>query len=104
MRIQAIAKPGGLWVPWPGNLPEGSIVELDVIEVIPADEAVKNQSNSPETVPLLSNKPNASLPNNSVDVETLDRLLDTLYGTVKYTSADKSDKELWHERMIEKHG
>jgi hypothetical protein len=104
MRVQAIAKSGGLWVPWHNNLPEGSSVELDVVEVIPGDEVVKNQLTSPETLPIISNTPTTLLPENSVDVQTLDRLLDALYGTVKYTASDKSDKELWHERMIEKHG
>ena len=34
MRVQAIAKSGGLWMPWHGNLPEGRGVELDMVEVI----------------------------------------------------------------------
>ena len=34
MRVQAIAKSGGLWMPWHSNLPEGSNIELDVAEVV----------------------------------------------------------------------
>lgn len=98
MKVQAIAKSGGLWMPWHNNLPEGSSVELDVVEV------VKNQLTSTETLPVISNTPTTLLPENSVDVQTLNHLLDALYSTVKYTASDKSDKELWHERMLEKHG
>ncbi|MDP3331248.1 MAG: hypothetical protein Q8Q40_11740 [Methylococcaceae bacterium] len=104
MKVQAIAKSGGLWLPWHSNLPEGSRVELDVVEGMPGDKVVKNQLTSPETLPVIVTTPTTLLTENSVDVQTLDRLLDTLYGTVKYTASDKSDKELWHERMIEKHG
>lgn len=78
MRVQAIAKSGGLWLPWHNNLPEGSRVELDVVEVIPGDEVVKNQLISPETLHVIDNTPITFLPENSVDAQTLDRLLDTL--------------------------
>ncbi len=104
MRVQAIAKSGGLWMPWHGNLPEGSNIELDVNEVMIEKKEVKNQLSSSETLPVINNKQNSSQPDNSVDIQTLDRLLEALYGAVKYTASDKSDKELWHERMIEKHG
>ena len=65
---------------------------------------IKDQLNSTEILPLINNISNSSQPDNSADIQTLDSLLDALYGAVKYTASDKSDKELWHERMIEKHG
>jgi hypothetical protein len=104
MRVQAIAKSGGLWIPWHDKLPEGSNIELDVTEVMTTNKEIKNQVNSTEQPPLINNLSNLSQPDNSVAIQTLDLLLDALYGAVKYTASDKSDKELWHERMIEKHG
>ena len=86
------------------NLPEGSNIELDVNEVMTNKKAIKNQLNSTEILPLINNISNSSQPDNSADIQTLDSLLDALYGAVKYTASDKSDKELWHEKMIEKHG
>lgn len=86
------------------NLPEGSNIELDVNKVMTNKKAIKNQLNSTEILSLLNNISNSSQPDNSADIQTLDRLLDALYGAVKYTASDKSDKELWHERMNEKHG
>jgi len=103
MKVPAIAKSGGLWVPWHNNLPEGSRVVLDVVEVTPGDEVVNKQTASTETLPVIGTMPTKLLPENSVDVQTLDRLLDELYGTARCTVSDKSDKELWHEKMIEKH-
>lgn len=105
MRVQAIAKPGGLWVPWPGNLPEGTTLELDVVEVIPGSEMGNKALYSPETLSVINTtSTTTTIPDKAVDAQTLDRLLDALYCAVEYTASDKSDEEIWHERMLEKHG
>ena len=78
MRVQAIAKSGGLWMPWHDNLPEGSNIELDVTEVMTNNKEIKNQLNSTEIPPLINNL-SSSQPDNSADIQTLDRLLDALF-------------------------
>lgn len=42
--------------------------------------------------------------NKSDTMQAFEYLLGSLYGTIEDTASDKSDKELWRERMLEKHG
>lgn len=103
--MQSITK--GIPTPERGNdknLPEGSNIELDVNEVMRNKKEIKDQLNSTEILPLINNISNSLPPDNSTGIQTLDRLLDALYGAVKYAVYDKYDKELWHERINEKHG
>ena len=46
----------------------------------------------------------SSKENQSDTMQAFERLLGLLYSTLESTSTDKPDKELWHERMLEKHG
>ena len=40
----------------------------------------------------------------SDSMNQFEQLLDSLYSSIENTGTDKSDKELWRERMLEKHG
>jgi hypothetical protein len=42
--------------------------------------------------------------NQSDSMNQFEQLLDSLYSSIENTGTDKSDKELWRERMLEKHG
>ena len=42
--------------------------------------------------------------NQSDTMQAFERLLAFIYSPLESTGTDKSDKELWHERMLEKHG
>lgn len=100
MRVQAIAKSGGLWMPWHGDLPEGTTLELDVLEVMP-NSGVDDRQNSSEGLPVLHNTPNITSPDENV-AEFM-RLTDALFGEEYRYVPEKSDQEILAEVLSEKY-
>ncbi len=100
MRVQAIAKSGGLWMPWHGNLPEGSNIELDVAEVV-ENSVVTDEQNDSENLPILLSTPIIKSPDENA-AEFI-RLTDALFGEGYRYVPEKSDQEILSEVLSDKY-